>query len=171
MEARLVSFNESWTEMDGTCSAGMNPNNRPMRAASSTEKTSDATSILTVERSGMLNARRPSRRRVPPIAKITPSRPPQSDKTTFSVNSWRIKRRRPAPTAARMAISFCRVTLRANCRLATFAHTINIIMATAPDRMRKALCRLPVTCWSSDVSIGRRVLRSGCCFWICSERI
>ena len=60
-----------------------------------------------------------------------PASAPQQDSATPSVSIWRISRRRPAPSAVRMAISFCRVAVRASSRLERFAQTISITTPTA----------------------------------------
>ena len=63
-----------------------------------------------------------------------PSRPraPASESSTLSVSSCRMMRPRPAPMAARIAISRRRPTARASSRFATFAQAISSTKLTAP---------------------------------------
>ncbi len=53
-----------------------------------------------------------------------PVPPPRSASIMLSVSVWRTRRARPAPSARRIAISFCRPVARASSRLATFAHAM-----------------------------------------------
>ena len=50
----------------------------------------------------------------------------------LSVSNCRTMRPRPAPSAARTAISRCRAVARASSRFATFAHAISSTSVTAP---------------------------------------
>ena len=50
----------------------------------------------------------------------------------LSVSSWRIRRRCPAPSASRTAISLCRVLARASSRLATLAQAMRSTTPTMP---------------------------------------
>ena len=61
--------------------------------------------------------------------------PPITDSVTLSVNSCRTMRPRPAPIAARSAISRLRAVARTSRRLATFAHAISSTKPTAPPRI------------------------------------
>ena len=63
----------------------------------------------------------------------SPTKPPMSASSTLSVSSCRAIRSRLAPTAARIAISFCRTAARAISRLATLAQAINSTKPTAPN--------------------------------------
>ena len=67
-----------------------------------------------------------------------PKKPPRHDKMTLSVNNCWITRQRLAPTAVRMANSFCRTEARANKRFATFAHAISRTRPTAPNKIKSA---------------------------------
>ena len=79
----------------------------------------------------------------------------------LSVTIWRINRLRPAPSAARMAISFWRVTVRASRRFERLAQTISITTPTAQASTSSAVRRRPVTCSSRGTILGRMSLRSG----------
>ena len=62
-----------------------------------------------------------------------PSALPTTASSTLSVSSCRIRRRRPAPSAERIAISPRRDEARTSSRLATFAHAISRTKATVPS--------------------------------------
>ena len=55
---------------------------------------------------------------------INPVTPPTSASIRLSVSNWRTRRPRPAPSASRIAISFCRPVERASSRFATLAHAM-----------------------------------------------
>ena len=55
-----------------------------------------------------------------------------------SVSIWAISRRRPAPSAVRIAISFCRAAVRASSRFDRLAQTISMTTATAPASTQSA---------------------------------
>jgi len=84
---------------------------------------------------------------------------------TLSVSIWRIMRPRPAPRAARTAISFCRDAPRASIRLATFAHAISSTQPTAASRISKAGRAGPATrSFSGTTSTPRGALPAYCLF-------
>ena len=62
-------------------------------------------------------------------------------------------RRRPAPSAARIAISFCRVAARAKSRLATFAHAMARTKPTAPSKMSNGRRTSPTKASCKGVSV------------------
>ena len=66
----------------------------------------------------------------------SPSAHPMADSTRLSVSSWRMTRRRPAPSAARMASSRVRTVARASSRLATLAQQMR---STKPTTARKSI--------------------------------
>ncbi len=70
------------------------------------------------------------------LASSRPSAPPMSASSVLSVSSCRNRRQRPAPSAARIAISRSRRTMRARSRLATLAATISSTNAAAPTSTR-----------------------------------
>ena len=104
-----------------------------------------------------LNALRCASPRVPATARRRPSAAPQHERVTLSVSTCRSSRKRPAPNAARTAISFCRVPMRAICRWERLAQTINITTPTAHISTTSAGRTCPLTCFSSGTS--RRVDR------------
>jgi len=67
-----------------------------------------------------------------------PSSAPQLVRIRLSVSSWRISLFRAAPSAARIAISFCLAAVRASIRLERFAHTISITTPTAQAMITSA---------------------------------
>ncbi len=67
-----------------------------------------------------------------------PAAPPTNARRSDSVRSCRMIRARPAPSAARIASSPSRWTLRASSRLVTFTHAINRTSTAAPKIERSA---------------------------------
>ena len=76
-------------------------------------------------------------------AKTTPTTPPQTASSALSVSSCRTSRPRPAPSAARIASSRSRPSIRASVRLATFAHAISRTMPVMPSRI-SSISRAPL---------------------------
>jgi hypothetical protein len=105
--------------------------------------------------------------RVPPSASTTPSTAPVHDNTRPSVISCAHKRPRPAPSAMRIATSFCRAAARASSRFDRLAQTISITMATAPASTHAASRMLPLTCSDNGLRKPPKLLRSGCSRTIC----
>ena len=104
--------------------------------------------------------------RVPAKARRRPSAAPQHERLTLSVSTCRSSRKRPAPSAARIAISFCRAPMRANCKWERLAQTINITTPTAHISTTRAGRTCPLTCCSRGTSLGVIGFRSGC--WLSS---
>ncbi len=70
--------------------------------------------------------------------------------------SWRTSRPRPAPIAARTAISRRRAAPRVNIRLATLAQTISSTQATAPRKIRSGRRRSPTRSWRRGTASARQ---------------
>ena len=77
--------------------------------------------------------------RMPSVPKRRPSTPPASESSTLSVSSCRMMRPRPAPIAARTAISRLRPVARTSSRFATFAHAMSSTRPTAPSRIHSVV--------------------------------
>ena len=60
--------------------------------------------------------------------------PPIAESTRLSVRSWRMTRRRPAPSAERIASSRVRTVARASSRLATLAQQMRSTNPTTPRK-------------------------------------
>src|ERR1039458_4445236 len=142
--------------------AGSKPHNTPVETAVNSVKPSALPSIRTPPRRGMRNASRCARMRVPATARTSPSAAPHIESATLSVSVCRSSLWRPAPNAARTAISLCRAAIRASCRFERFAHTISITTPTAHASTSRAGRTRPLTCSSKGVSLGWIPLRSGC---------
>jgi hypothetical protein len=67
---------------------------------------------------------------VPPYASKMPSTLPAAASNRDSVNPWRSRRNRPAPSETRNAISRWRAAPRVSSRLATLVHAISSSSAT-----------------------------------------
>ena len=123
------------------CSAGIRPNRMPVNPAARTVNASTRQSTPTSEPSrptrGRLAVFTLSRARIPTTPNAAPATPPASESSTLSVSSCRMMRPRPAPMAARIAISRRRPTARASSRFATLAQAISSTKLTAPTRTRR----------------------------------
>ena len=167
VDPRLASFSALVITDPDACSAGATPKTRPVTSARITAKPSAAPSVRTSRSSGMLTASSWVSSRVPPRAMIRPSTAPLHDSTSPSVSSCASSRRRPAPSAMRMATSFCRAAVRASSRFDRLAQTISMTMPTAPASTHAASRTLPLTCSDSGRTMPSKVLRSGCSRTIC----
>ncbi len=75
---------------------------------------------------------------IPHHASSRPIAPPIPATSIFSSNRSRMIRKRLAPSATRIPISFCRFRPRANARLPTLAHAIRRTNPTAPSNTSSA---------------------------------
>ena len=91
-------------------------------------------SIRTVASRGVSAGRIAFSHARPFTASSIPNAPPHPAKIALSVKTCRQILQRPAPRAARTAISFCRVVARASSRLATFAQAMSRTRLMAPSR-------------------------------------
>ena len=136
--------------------AGASPKRRPLMsdAASANSSTCQSTAISSAR--GKLPGQNDTKGRIPRTARTTPRAPPARASTELSVRHWRTNRPRPAPRAARIAISRSRETARAKSRLAIFAHATNRTEPTAPSSNHSA-GRTPLTnSWPRRCAINRR---------------
>ena len=85
-----------------------------------------------------ISRRHREQRDTPAHASPMPITPPAAPISRLSVRSCRTSRPRPAPIAARSAISRSRTDARASSRFATFVHAISSTQATAPSSTRIA---------------------------------
>ena len=79
----------------------------------------------------MLTASSRASARVPADARMRPSSAPAARQDDAFGQHLR-EQPRPAPSAVRIAISFCRDAVRASSRFERFAQTMSITIATAP---------------------------------------
>ena len=113
--------------------AGARPNSTPVSSETASVNASTrqfrlrSTPLGKIPVSLSVNARSA---RLPQKAKSTPTAPPSAASSTLSVNSCRIRRQRPAPTASRTLISALRKAARASSRFATLAQAISSTSAT-----------------------------------------
>ena len=131
LDPRPPSFSSSPTPNDRTCRAGNKPNSiagknrcqqRESKRVSVQPYACEERNIECIQMGyGACASHR----------EIRPSTAPKQDSAMLSVSICRSNRRRSAPNAARIAISFCRIPNRASCRFERFAHTMNITTATA----------------------------------------
>ena len=118
-----------------TCSAGSNPNARPVTIAISAVAASVVVSIEARAMSSTLWGARDRSSLMPTFAIARPTAAPQSESRTLSVMSCRTRRPRPAPSAVRTAISLSRAVARTSRRFATLAQAMSSTNATAPSMM------------------------------------
>ena len=81
----------------------------------------------------------------PKYPSTSPSTPPASESSTLSVSNCPTMRLRPAPSAARIAISRRRIVARASNKFATFAHAISSTQPTAPSNTSSDVRTSPTT--------------------------
>src|SRR5713226_1978155 len=105
--------------------AGASPKSSPVRRETPRVKSRTRRSKVISCTRGNCCGLAATSRRTSPHARVSPSVPPTSESSMLSVRSWRTMRRRPAPSAVRMAISRRRATARASRRLATLAQAIS----------------------------------------------
>ena len=127
-------------------SAGATPNSTPVNSEVTSVKASTVKSFLTWAVEGMLSPLSVTSNSDPQTASSAPRAPPQSASNKLSVIIWRTMRKRPAPSALRKAISFCRDAACAISRFATFAQAIKSTNPTAPKRINKVGLTLPTIC-------------------------
>ena len=97
-------------------------------------------------------------------ARSRPSAPPATASTRLSASICITSRRRPAPSAVRIATSFSRTDARTSSRFATFAHAISTTTPTAASSVRSAGRIAPTTCsCSATTSADSLALESGYC--------
>ena len=162
VDPRLASFSAPCSAASGVLNAGARPKRMPVPSAIASVKASDAASVWTLASSGILTASSRASARVPAIATASPSSAPLHDNTIPSVSICATSRPRPAPSAVRIAISFCRAALRARSRFERFAHTISITTATAPARTQTAARIFPLTWSESGETKPSKEFLSGC---------
>ena len=126
--------------------AGKSPNRTTVTSAIATVKAITRKSstgmaacrLLVSVRRGILPGATNSNRRTPKAPSAKPSPVPAAASMALSVKSSLTTCHRPAPMAARTAISFCREAARASNRLATLAQAISRTRPTAPSRISRA---------------------------------
>ena len=115
----------------------MSPNRMPVAIDSAIVNARTRQSTVTTEPFSPTRGRpavfTASSARIPAVPRSRPSAPPTNDSMRLSVSSCRMMRPRPAPMAARTAISRLRVVARASSRFATFAHAMSSTKLTAPS--------------------------------------
>ena len=92
----------------------------------------------TTSSSGLRTGTRRMRTRAIHPAASNPAAPPQAASTRPSMRNWRMRRRRLAPNAERIATSFRLLKTRAKIRLATLAQAIRSTKPTAPSIISRA---------------------------------
>ena len=113
------------------CSAGARPKITPVSTEASSVKPSTVPSTPISLPRGIKEWLKLSSSSTPHTASSKPSPPPTRARNMLSVSNWRTSRQRPAPSAARTAISRCRSAMRERNRLATLAQAMSSTRETA----------------------------------------
>ena len=142
-----LSLSVAFRSVRDALNAGISPNKAPVNTETPSVNTNTRQSSVMPDPCspirGILPGLIESSPRTPKYPRPRPSRPPASDNKTLSVSSCRIRRPRPAPIAARMAISRCRMVARASRRFATLAQAMRSTRLTAPSKTSSAFRTSP----------------------------
>ena len=131
----------------------MRPKNMPVKADNPRVNRSTLALIPISPWRGISVGLSASIKSMPQMAMSVPSAPPSNESNMLSVNNCLINRTRPAPSAVRMAISFCREDARANSSVATLAQATSSTKLTAASNTSSAGRTLSVICSSSGTSV------------------
>ena len=165
------SFSASPRLAPARCSAGARPKRTPVTTPMPAVKPSSRQSRI--DRSNGASARSAARGRSPGLSAMSACAPhtpmpspiaaPADDSSMLSTSTWRMMSPRPAPMAARIAISFCRAADRASRRFATFAQAISRTSATAPSSTSSAgrASRTRCSCIASTLTVSVRSIHCG----------
>src|SRR5262249_61672543 len=106
------SFNASLRSTFERCSAGARPKRKLVSIESANVKPSAIVSSFNIATREFVLARYsgrpPARNLIPQLASNNPSEPPARDSIALSTSNWRTTRKRPAPSAERIASSLRR---------------------------------------------------------------
>ena len=116
-------------------SAGTMPKSRPVSRDAPRAYAITCRSTAMFASRGRPAGARVCRSSVHHAATSRPAAPPIRPSSRLSVSIWRSSRRRPAPSAARIASSRCLEAARVSSRFATLAQAISRTKHTAPSRM------------------------------------
>jgi hypothetical protein len=136
---RPASFSAVLTSVFAACHAGARPKTTPVSSVTPIANATTRGSTPTSGTGSTFGGSVDSSQLTAHVAPSRPSTPPMPESTTLSTRSCRIRRPRPAPSAARTAISLWRSSARASSRFATFALTIRSTHTTAPSSTSSAV--------------------------------
>ncbi len=128
-----------------TCSTGARPKSRPVTSATASPKARTRPSTATSAARGTDGGAKRWKSATEPQASAAPRAPAARAVTRLSVRSCRTTRARPAPSAARTAISRPRSVARISERLATLAH--------ATSRSRPTAARNGSSVWPNSPTV------------------
>ena len=129
---RPPSLRTVWRSGRARRSAGTRPKSRVATRPSPRARASTGPSSRTWSSRGMEAGLAPRIARMAAAAKASPAAHPARPSTRLSVRSWRTIRPRPAPSAARTAISRDRAAPRASSRFATLTQAISSTQSDRP---------------------------------------
>ena len=131
---------------------GTSPNASAVNAEMPTANNSTPPSSRTSSIRGRLPVGSVCTKRTPAQATNRPNRQPAAASSTLSARIWRACRMRPAPSAARIAISARRLDNRASTRFATFAQTMSNRNPTAAEIISSAGRTVVTSCSCADTT-------------------
>ncbi len=150
---RLDSFSDSLRFSRDVSTAGTAPNASPVRSEAPSVNRSAAGFTPACPAASRFCGPSATSASTPQCASSSPVAPPAAASSRLSVSSWRMSRRRPAPSAARSAISLRRPAARVIWRFATLTHAMRSTDPTAPSRTRSAGLISPANCSRSGTTL------------------
>ena len=120
------------------CNAGTIPNASPVTTAMPSVNATTVPSIASSFTRGRFVGLKATSARTVHHASSSPIAPPTSDNNRLSVSNCRMRSHGRAPSAVRIATSFCRAAARASSRFATLAQAIRRTKPTAPRSTNSA---------------------------------
>ena len=156
---RPLSFSITWRSPRELCSAGTSPKRTPVTSATVAVNSTTVPSMRQIRRRAGCSpdSAPPARGCWRPPGTVRARRPPTAS-IRLSTSSPRTSTPRSAPSAVRIATSFCRDAARASSRFATFTHAMSSTSPTAPSSTSSAGRMFPVF---ASVSVVRPSVQSG----------
>ena len=131
-DARTPSVSTAFGSVRVACHSGARLESALARPAVPSVNASTRQSTATSSTRGMYSAAIVTTARTSAMLATTPTAAPTSETMRPSTKYWIARRRRPTPSATRMAVSCARATARARRSAATLAHVISSSTAAAP---------------------------------------
>ncbi len=142
VERAVPCFSDLFRSTRKVCNAGASPNKTLASREIPSANASTPRSMCVSERRGTSPGARATSARSPQNARSTPRAPASRPISKLSVISCRRIRPRPAPSAARMAISLVRATDFASSMFARFAQAMSSTTATAASMIQSVRRKL-----------------------------
>ena len=133
--------------------AGANPKSTPVATVAASVKRNTGPSNATSSRRGRSAGPKAVSTSMPNAAIAVPRTAPKKASKRLSVRIWRPMRNRPAPNAARTAISLPRSAMRERSRLMTLTQATRSRRPVAPRRVSNAVRVSPITASCSGIIV------------------